>query len=385
MNMSNKKAASNTSGVNEVNKPSQQEWTEKYVQIALATEDYKYGLDDIRPRIEALYAAANLERPRVALVQSPTQAQVVAGFSALILEGATPTLTLPASMYPGDYAIVQAVAELTGLSLPAKRPRLSKAKFTYFTTCAVQSEGIETLAGYFGLGQDGVEAARAARGGLRVGSNAAGDHAALAYEAEYEPKEGEDYARFRTFAWVQENTGGAIYGERVCVVFRRPTFVNVVFENGQAQPHYEHGPYIRYAGDGCGIYALEGVFVEGWIVETPADKMSAQKVLAIENADQRAVAMKKIGYAALKDALKVQVLHTGSHANATSEYELWTMEVEGRRVGPYLKMINPTTGITHVEGVPSTSEFSGKPITTVEEALAWRAGRKTFRKPLWVA
>lgn len=361
-------------------RPTPEEWTEKYIQIATAVEDYSKSLDDMRPHILALYKYADSGTPVVGLVNSPLQAQIVAGISALILEGVTPTVALPASMYPGDWEIVVAVCAVTQLPLP-KKPRLSKRAETSFGTCAVQSEGIEALSSYFGLGADGLEACRAARGGLCIGSAAAGDHAALAYEAEYEPLKGEDYTRFRHFAWVQENTGGAIYGEAVCVVFRRPTFINVLFDaQGLAVPHYEHGPYVQYGGDTSGVFALEGVYVEEWVVTTAPENMSANRVLTIENADQRAVAMKKMGYARLAKALNVKVLHTG-----TNGYELWEMEVEGRRVGPYLKMLNPTTGITHVEGVPAVSEFSGSPITTCEDALAWRAGRKTYTEPRWVA
>lgn len=360
-------------------KPTPEQWTEKYVKIALATEDFSKSYEDISTHIKALYKFAGLGVPAIALVNSPTQAQAVAGLSSLILDGMPSTLALPASMYSGDWEVVEAICSITGIALPPK-PRISKKKIDFFSTCRVQSAGLAALSKYFGLGNDGMEACRAARGGLRIGSNAAGDHAALAFEAQFEPVKGEDYTRFNHYAWVQENTGGLIYGEKVCAVFRRPTFINVIFEAGQAQPHYEHGSYIQYGGDDCGVYALEGVFVAGWIVLSTPESMNADDVLAIENADQRALAMKKMGYARLKDAMKVQVIHTGEDG-----YELWTMEVEGRRVGPYLKMVNPTTGITHVEGVPSQSEFSGKDIETCEDALAWRAGRKTYRKPAWVA
>lgn len=138
-------------------------------------------------------------------------------------------------------------------------------------------------------------------------------------------------------------------------------------------------PAVSFA-DGYQLWALNGVAVPEWLVTTPADKLDPQKILSLSNAEQRKEGIRKIGIDRLREPLKVEVLDTWKG------YELWTIEFEGRRIGPYLKMVNDSTGQIHVEGVGEViNEGVDKNIKTCKEALAWRGGFDKFTEPGWVA
>jgi hypothetical protein len=56
-------------------------------------------------------------------------------------------------------------------------------------------------------------------------------------------------------------------------------------------------------------------------------------------------------------------------------YELITLDLGDGRNRPYLKMLNPSTGTYHLEGIEPT-------INTVDRALAWRNGVENYESPL---
>lgn len=55
-------------------------------------------------------------------------------------------------------------------------------------------------------------------------------------------------------------------------------------------------------------------------------------------------------------------------------YELILLDMGDKRDRPYLKMVNPSIGVTHIEGVPKGTK-------TVKEAICFRNGLKEFEEP----
>jgi len=129
--------------------------------------------------------------------------------------------------------------------------------------------------------------------------------------------------------------------------------------------HKDGGPAIKYS-DGFAIWALNGVRVPQEIAETPWDKLDPHLVVTEKNAEIRRELVRKIGVERIMDKLNVEVI------DKQDDYELVNLEVGDNRLRPYLKMLNPSLGVWHVEGVP-------REIKTVEAALEWRNG--TAEKP----
>jgi hypothetical protein len=177
--------------------------------------------------------------------------------------------------------------------------------------------------------------------------------------------------------------------------------------------HNEHGPCCRWK-DGYSMYALEGISVPKWLIETPKENLSAIDVLKIENVEVRAVALRFIGYDKLlkeTDAKKIDTKYlycdeefrvwlnpemkedigktiivgsykeltgvdddgefTGEKITITSrkpiDYELYEVDVREEKKAKLLRMKNPSTGLYHCE-------FVSNECNKVEEALEYRNG-----------
>jgi hypothetical protein len=126
-------------------------------------------------------------------------------------------------------------------------------------------------------------------------------------------------------------------------------------------PHCDSGPAMKWA-DGMELYYLNGVKVPKKIVTTPADKISPDIVLKTKNVEVRKEVVRKIGIDRVINALGGQVIDTWD------TYDLIRLDIPEMKIIPqYLKMINPSTGAIHFEGVPPE-------IKTCKEALSWRVG-----------
>lgn len=151
--------------------------------------------------------------------------------------------------------------------------------------------------------------------------------------------------------------------DEVCLVSERPLIQKI--ENGVL--HSDTGPAVRY-GDGFSIYRMQGINVPDWLADTPAKDLNVARVMALPNVDVRTAGIKKIGINNLRKDLNVVVLHK------YETYELWTIVINGMRVGPYLKMVGPTTGETHVECVAAREGQLDSTILTCQQALQIRRG-----------
>ena len=122
--------------------------------------------------------------------------------------------------------------------------------------------------------------------------------------------------------------------------------------------HDEHGPALAYP-DGWRVWALNGVLVPREVVETPADELDARLLLSEPNAEVRREIVRKIGINRVFEQLGAQTLDTAG------DYALVNLDIGDGRRRPYLKMVNPSTGQVHLEGVAPQ-------VRTVAEAIAWR-------------
>lgn len=127
-------------------------------------------------------------------------------------------------------------------------------------------------------------------------------------------------------------------------------------ENGDLHSDTEMAIYWR---DGYGEYYLNGVSVEEKIVMTPAEKIDPKLVLTEKNAEVRREIVRKIGVEKLCDKLGAKVI------DMKDNYELLNLDLGENRMRPYLKMINPSIGTYHIEGVHPECK-------TVQEAITWR-------------
>ena len=145
-----------------------------------------------------------------------------------------------------------------------------------------------------------------------------------------------------------------------CVISEKPHKINI--KNGLL--HCENGMSIEYA-DGFGVYSLNGVRVNKEIVIIPAKQLDPQLLLKEQNAEVRREIVRKIGIDRVYQKLGGETL------DKKDNYELVLLKLNDRK-RPYLKMLNPSIGVWHIEGVPPE-------IKSVSEALNWR--NKTEEKP----
>ena len=131
--------------------------------------------------------------------------------------------------------------------------------------------------------------------------------------------------------------------------------------NAAHQIHNERGAAVLYR-DGLAVWALNGVRVPRWLVETPAEQIDPLAFSKEENAQIRREIVRKVGVERLCAKLGSKIL------DQRGDYELHLINLGGATGSwPYLKMKNPSIGVYHMEAV-------AKECSTVEQALAFRNG-----------
>lgn len=195
----------------------------------------------------------------------------------------------------------------------------------------------------------------------------------------------EDSALLETWNQIAKSCSWWYPFTQACVVCERPSEIHMT---PAGTLHCETGAAVKFR-DGFGIYSLNDVSVPAWLVEKKASEITGAEILGLENAQQRAEGIKKVGILPLLkdlDAEVIDVMSGDSYAfknEHPNEYELFTFAFEGRRIGPYLKMVNPSTGQIHVEGVGEISSggVDGN-LKTCAQALAWRAQDTDYIAPV---
>ncbi len=159
--------------------------------------------------------------------------------------------------------------------------------------------------------------------------------------------------------------------------------------NRQNQLHKDLSPAVIWA-DGEKEYWLNGVRCPEQVVMTIAEEINPKILLKENNAEVRREIVRKIGVERVCQKLNARIIdkyvckerfpvikeHYDERNNKWGakiedycyreiEYELLLLCLGKDRSRPYLKMLNPSMGIYHIEGVPPN-------IQTVKKALEWR-------------
>jgi len=145
--------------------------------------------------------------------------------------------------------------------------------------------------------------------------------------------------------------------KNICLISERHNKCTLNLNN---KLHSNGSAAIEYP-DGWKIWALNGVRVTQEIAETPADKLNPELVLTEKNAEIRREIVKKIDIVRVLKKLNAKTIHK------KDDYELINLDLRDGRFRPYLKMLNPSIKVWHVEGVHPDCK-------TVEQALNWRNG-----------
>ena len=157
--------------------------------------------------------------------------------------------------------------------------------------------------------------------------------------------------------WEQTSQIGCIYPlDGLTVVCEKPT---VIHFNENKVLHKDGAAALEYAGEGdFKIFALNGVTVPEWLAVTPEEELDISRYNEITNADIKAEFVRKVGIERFLEKGTLKDSYTNYNGKEydwwhKSQYELWDMQniFNGLPYAPFLKMVNQTTGIWHMEGV----------------------------------
>ena len=163
--------------------------------------------------------------------------------------------------------------------------------------------------------------------------------------------------------------------DNICVVCQPPTIIKKNLHG----LHCEDGPALSYNGDNE-VWALNGVAVPKELVMTPSENLSIEFFKNEKNADVKAEFVRKYGIERMLDMGK-PVDSYENYPDQTnyawwwkSQYELWDMTsvFDGVPYQPYLKMLNQTTEIWHMEAVSPECR-------TLSQAIKERFGGREMR------
>ena len=167
-----------------------------------------------------------------------------------------------------------------------------------------------------------------------------------------------DREKLSLWLTLAEETGWWEPYQNVVFMCERPA-IQLVNERGQL--HCDTGPALL-CRDGFPVWALNGVRCKESHVMTPAGKMEATDIMKEENVEIRRELIRKVGVERMLAKLPHRVL------NKQGDYELLSVDFPGLvQDARYLKMLNPSIGVWHMEGVERACK-------TVQEAINWRAG-----------
>ena len=155
--------------------------------------------------------------------------------------------------------------------------------------------------------------------------------------------------------------------DELCILSERPSVLKI---NDRSQLHCDGGPSLLYP-DGFSLFTLNGVCVPENIVMTPAEELDPKLIFSETNAEIRREILRKMGIDRFIQYCNPKVL------DAKGDYELLEInDIERFPRMVYLKMINPSIGTYHVEGVADHCK-------TVQEAINWRAGDSVDENENW--
>lgn len=168
--------------------------------------------------------------------------------------------------------------------------------------------------------------------------------------------EDESLTAFAFDEQLARSAGWTWWSEEVCAISDRPC---AIARNERGQLHCTTGPALEYR-DGWGVWAYHGVRVTEQIVMNP-ETLTKEQIASERNAQVRQVMVERIGIERVCQMFHAKVL------DMQGTYQLLDLDLGDGLRRPYLKMLNPSIGVWHVEGVPPQC-------ATVQQAINWRAG-----------
>lgn len=188
----------------------------------------------------------------------------------------------------------------------------------------------------------------------------------------------EDDLQKKYEVWERTSKVRGIYPlETLTVVCKKPLEVHL---NEAKVLHRDGGPALVFGGEGdFKVYALNGVAVPEYLAVTPSHEIDLEMYNEEQNADIKAEFVRKVGIERFLEMGKK--LDTYENYNQEenswwwkSEYELWDMQnlFPSLQTAPFLKMLNQTTGIWHMEGVPPECQ-------TLTDAIRSRFGGRDMK------
>lgn len=174
--------------------------------------------------------------------------------------------------------------------------------------------------------------------------------------------------------WEETSKLWAIYPlPTLTVVCRKPVEIHLNEDNVL---HRDGGAALSFDGEGdFKIYCLNGVTVPEYLALTPSHELDINLYKEEKNADVKAEFVRKVGIERfLEMGKKMDTYENYDQEDHTwwwkSEYELWDMQslFPSLSSAPFLKMLNQTTGIWHMEGVSPECK-------TLKDAIKERFGR----------
>jgi hypothetical protein len=100
------------------------------------------------------------------------------------------------------------------------------------------------------------------------------------------------YANFAHYESAAIHGGPRVMHPDFCLVSDRPRLLKV---DDQNRPHCDDGPFCRWS-DGTALYAVHGVRVPAWVIETP-EKITVDLIESQPNIEVRRVMIDKYGQA----------------------------------------------------------------------------------------
>ncbi|MDE2096214.1 MAG: hypothetical protein KGL39_03145, partial [Patescibacteria group bacterium] len=157
-------------------------------------------------------------------------------------------------------------------------------------------------------------------------------------------------------AQICRNAGWFLPHKNICWISERHDSLH---RNAEGRLHADEKAALTYP-DGWAIYALNGIRMKSEYVLTPAEKLNPQTVMQEQNADVRRELIRKVGIERMLAVLPNKVV------DKVGDYQLLSIRLSEQVTDArFLKMLNPSIGTWHLEGVAPECD-------TVEKSLNWR-------------
>lgn len=289
-------------------------WRKKWLDNSLRTDPMTE--EDRRICREAtidMYRIAGLKEPKVVFVTSPFVMRFAGAYAALIHHcketGEKPSneyYTVKNPAFNPTYSqtraeVLRAVSEAVSIPIPRMLgdDEIESDKDWWILG------GCKRASYDLGLGKDGLRVASEAYKMWQGGNQWSGYDAYLSFFqdiAKLDHKEFENYIPWRKLS---EHSGPRMVHTEFCIISDRPTHLQV---DDQLRQHNDKGPFAKWA-DGTALYAVHGVFLPRWIIESP-DRITPKAIEAERNAEIRRIMCEKYGWERyLKDSKAKLIAH----------------------------------------------------------------------------